>query len=118
MVQGTCMALHQFATHLIDEFENKFESETINDLFGGGFELVAYHGGQFHKISDVVYVYAEERSTPIAYFRSTFQNSCSSLPILVMISKSGAWKFTTMRMRIITQPKMTGRSPLPRHPLP
>ena len=59
VVQGTCMALHQFAGHLIDEFENKFESETINDLFGGGFELVAYHGGQFHKISDVVYVYAE-----------------------------------------------------------
>lgn len=59
VVQGTCMALHQFAAHLIDEFENKFESETINDLFGGGFELVAYHGGQFHKISDVVYVYAE-----------------------------------------------------------
>lgn len=59
VVQGTCMALHQFASHLIDEFENKFESETINDLFGGGFELVAYHGDQFHKISDVVYVFAE-----------------------------------------------------------
>lgn len=59
VVHGTCMALDQFAGHLIDEFENKFESETINDMFGGGFELVAYHGGQFHKISDVVYVYAE-----------------------------------------------------------
>lgn len=59
VVQGTCMALHQFAGHLIDEFENKFESETINDLFGGGYEIVAYHGDQFHKISDVVYVYAE-----------------------------------------------------------
>ncbi|AOI67638.1 hypothetical protein WS51_28645 [Burkholderia territorii] len=57
--QGTCMALHQFAGHVIDEFENKFESETISDLFGGGYEVVAYHGGQFHKISDVVYVYAE-----------------------------------------------------------
>ncbi|MBU5937396.1 hypothetical protein KQW07_23625 [Pseudomonas aeruginosa] len=59
VVQGTCMALHQFADHLVHEFENKFESETINDLFGGGYEIVAYHGGQFHKISDVAYVYAE-----------------------------------------------------------
>lgn len=59
VVHGTCMALHQFAVHLIDEFENKFESESISDLFGGGYEIVAYHGGQFHKISDVVYVYAE-----------------------------------------------------------
>ncbi|VWC60731.1 hypothetical protein BCO18175_00989 [Burkholderia contaminans] len=58
-VQGTCMALYQFAHHVIDEFENKFEAETITDLFGGGYEVVAYHGGQFHKISDVVYVYAE-----------------------------------------------------------
>ncbi len=57
--QGTCMALDQFAVHVIHEFENKFDSETINDLFGGGYEIVAYHGGQFHKISDVVYVYAE-----------------------------------------------------------
>ena len=57
--QGTCMALHQFAGHVVDEFENKYESETINDLFVGGYEIVAYHGGQFHKISDVVYVYAE-----------------------------------------------------------
>lgn len=59
VVHGTCMALHQFAGHLIDEFENKFESESINDLFGGGYEIVAYHGGRFHKISDVVYLYAE-----------------------------------------------------------
>ncbi|WP_260513796.1 hypothetical protein [Serratia fonticola] len=59
VAQGTCMALEQFAHHLIDEFENKFESETIADLFGGGFEVVAYHSGQFHKISDVVYAYAE-----------------------------------------------------------
>lgn len=59
VVQGTCMALQQFADHLVDEFENKFESETINDLFGGGYEIVAFHGGQFHKVSDVVYVYAE-----------------------------------------------------------
>ncbi len=58
-VQGTCMALDQFAHHVIDEFENKFESETMTDLFGGGYEVVAYHSGQFHKISDVVYVYAE-----------------------------------------------------------
>ncbi len=59
VVQGTCMALHQFAGHLIDEFENKFESDSINDLFGGGYEIVAYHDGQFHKISNVVYAYAE-----------------------------------------------------------
>lgn len=58
-VKGTCMALDQFARHVIDEFENKFESETITELFGGGYEVVTYHGGQFHKISDVVYVYAE-----------------------------------------------------------
>lgn len=59
VVQGTCMALHQFACHLIDEFENKFEADSINDLFGGGYEIVAYHAGQFHKISDVIYAYAE-----------------------------------------------------------
>jgi len=59
VVQGTCMALQQFAGHLVDEFEKKFESETISDLFGGGYEVVAYHSGQFHKISDVVYGYAE-----------------------------------------------------------
>ena len=59
VVQGTCMALDQFARHLTDEFEKKFESETISDLFGGGFEVVAFHSGQFHKISDVVYAYAE-----------------------------------------------------------
>ncbi|MCP1617049.1 hypothetical protein FBY21_1651 [Pseudomonas sp. SLBN-26] len=61
VVHGTCMALHQFANHLVDEFENKFESETIANLFGGGFEVVAYHGGQFHKISDVVYAFAEAK---------------------------------------------------------
>jgi gamma-glutamylcyclotransferase (GGCT)/AIG2-like uncharacterized protein YtfP len=59
VVQGTCMALDQFALHMIDEFENKFESETITDGFGGGYEVVAYHSGQFHKIADVVYAYAE-----------------------------------------------------------
>ncbi len=59
VVQGTCMALSQFADYLIEEFDNKFESETITDLFGGGYEVVAYHSGQFHKISDVVYAYAE-----------------------------------------------------------
>ncbi|MCT9826004.1 hypothetical protein [Pseudomonas veronii] len=59
VVQGTCMALDQFARHLTGEFEKKFQSETIADLFGGGFEVVAYHSGQFHKIPDVVYAYAE-----------------------------------------------------------
>lgn len=44
VVQGTCMALHQFTFHLIEEFENKFESDTISDLFGGGYEIVAFYG--------------------------------------------------------------------------
>jgi hypothetical protein len=59
VVQGTCMALDQFARYLTNEFDKKFESETIANLFGGGFEVVAYHSGQFHKVSDVVYAYAE-----------------------------------------------------------
>lgn len=59
VVQGTCMALDQFARHLTNEFEKKFQAETIADLFGGGFEVVAYHSGKFHKVPDVVYGYAE-----------------------------------------------------------
>lgn len=59
VVQGTCMALDQFAHYLIEEFESQFKAKTIADLFGGGYEVVAFHGGKFHKISDVVYAYAE-----------------------------------------------------------
>ena len=56
---GTCMALRQFALHLISEFEGRFESETIKMLCGGGYEVLAYYGGQFQKISDVVYAFAD-----------------------------------------------------------
>lgn len=56
---GTCMALQQFALHLIREFEGCFESETIKKLCGGGYEVLAYYSGQFQKISDVVYAFAD-----------------------------------------------------------
>ncbi|VVO01612.1 hypothetical protein [Pseudomonas fluorescens] len=59
VVHGTCMALNQFAHHLNFEFKHGFQSETISELFGGGYEVVTYHDGQFHKISDVVYAFAD-----------------------------------------------------------
>lgn len=59
VAKGTCMALHQFAKHLIGEYEKKFQSETITDLFGGGYEVLAFFDGKFQKISDVVYAFAD-----------------------------------------------------------
>lgn len=59
VVHGTCMALDQFAKHLKNEFENKFTSESIANLFGGGYEVVAFHGGRFQKISNIVYAFAD-----------------------------------------------------------
>jgi hypothetical protein len=59
VVQGTCMALEQFAYYLIEEFETKLESKTISEYFGGGYEVVAFYSDKFHRISDVVYAYAE-----------------------------------------------------------
>lgn len=59
VVQGTCMALDQFANHLMSEFENKYKSESIANLFGGGYEVVAFYGGRFQKISNIVYAFAD-----------------------------------------------------------
>lgn len=59
VVFGTCMALNQFASYLIHEYEDQIGAKTIADLFGGGFEVAAYYGGKINKISDVVYAYAE-----------------------------------------------------------
>nr|WP_319526898.1 hypothetical protein [Pseudomonas laurentiana] len=58
-VHGTCMALEQFASHLKSEFEDKFKSESIASLFGGGYEVVAFYDGKFQKISDIVYAFAD-----------------------------------------------------------
>ena len=59
VVRGTCMALDQFAHNLIDEFDKKFQSETIKNSFGGGYEVLAFYDGKFRKISDVVYAFAD-----------------------------------------------------------
>lgn len=59
VVHGTCMALEQFASHLKSEFENKFKSESIASLFGGGYEVVAFYDGRFQKISNIVYAFAD-----------------------------------------------------------
>lgn len=59
VVQGTCMALDQFASHLKSEFENKYKSESIANLFGGGYEVVAFYDGRFQKISNIVYAFAD-----------------------------------------------------------
>lgn len=59
VVHGTCMALDQFAKHLKSEFENKFKSESIANLFGGGYEVVAFYDGRFQKISNIVYAFAD-----------------------------------------------------------
>ncbi|MCO8260143.1 hypothetical protein NC656_01080 [Pseudomonas asiatica] len=61
VVQGTCMALDQFAMHLKNEFEEKFKSESISKLFGGGYEVVAFYDGRFRKISDIVYAFADAK---------------------------------------------------------
>lgn len=59
VVQGTCMALDQFASHLKSEFEDKYKSESIASLFGGGYEVVAFYDGRFQKVSNIVYAFAD-----------------------------------------------------------
>ncbi|MCA4076231.1 hypothetical protein F9Z43_23905 [Pseudomonas monteilii] len=59
VVHGACMALDQFASHLKSEFENKYKSESIASLFGGGYEVVAFYDGRFQKISNIVYAFAD-----------------------------------------------------------
>lgn len=59
VVHGTCMALDQFAKYLKNEFENKYKSESIARLFGGGYEVVAFYDGRFQKISNIVYAFAD-----------------------------------------------------------
>ncbi|MNE11404.1 hypothetical protein D3C80_1041600 [compost metagenome] len=59
VITGTCMALHQFANQLIAEFDDEFESESIANLFGGGYEVLAFYGGRFQKVPNVVYAFAE-----------------------------------------------------------
>lgn len=59
VVHGTCMALNHFSERLSNEFKEKFQSESIANLFGGGYEVVAYYDGKFQKISNIVYVFAE-----------------------------------------------------------
>lgn len=59
VVHGTCMALYQFANQLIAEFDDEFESESMANLFGGGYEVLAFYDDQFQKVPNVVYAFAE-----------------------------------------------------------
>jgi hypothetical protein len=58
-VQGTCMALEQFANHIIDEIDNQEFASTIGERFGGGYEIAAFYDGKINKVSDIVYAFAE-----------------------------------------------------------
>lgn len=59
VAHGTCMALEQFARHLIDEIDNQEFAKSIGELFGGGFEVAAFYDGKIKKVTDIVYAFAE-----------------------------------------------------------
>ncbi|HBO3478609.1 hypothetical protein KUC85_01225 [Pseudomonas aeruginosa] len=59
VAHGACMALHHFSGHLNSELSKRFQSESIVNLYGGGYEVVAYYDGRFQKISNIVYVFAD-----------------------------------------------------------
>ncbi|KFE56484.1 hypothetical protein IV01_09220 [Pseudomonas syringae] len=59
VVRGTCLALKQYAQHIIDEVDNQEFAESIGDYFGAGFEVAAYYDGKIQKVSDIVYAFAE-----------------------------------------------------------
>lgn len=75
VVHGTCMALDQFAKYLKNEFENKYKSESIARLFGGGYEVVAFYDGRFQKISNIVYAFADAELDAEGSCKSTFKMS-------------------------------------------
>ncbi|KAA1272517.1 hypothetical protein DXF85_24105 [Citrobacter pasteurii] len=111
VVHGTCMALQQFANHLIEEYEDQFESESIIDLFGGGFELVSYYNGQFQKISDVVYAYAEAEFNadgtlqvdhPKFLLRSTYQDDHLKIRSVEICQDEEEDEYTTRNDRTFT----------------
>jgi hypothetical protein len=59
VVHGTCMALEQFANHIIDEIDNQEFARSIGECFGGGYEVTAFYDGKVNKVSDIVYAFAE-----------------------------------------------------------
>jgi hypothetical protein len=61
VAQGTCMALEQFANHIIDEIDNQELAKSITECFGGGYEISAFYDGKINKVPDIVYAFAEAR---------------------------------------------------------
>ncbi|QLG92928.1 hypothetical protein HZF02_13530 [Pseudomonas yamanorum] len=56
---GIYLALNQFATLLLHEFDDQDCAQTLQDHFGGGYELAVVSDGKIQKVSNMLYAFAE-----------------------------------------------------------